>query len=99
MQRELVIDIDISDYDELRTCGSGGHICTKCWPFMAVAIQVGGGVGRYRASHAGIGTVLPPLRVCVCVEGGGACRTTRKNTRIWVAVVTGSRSTALRQPS
>lgn len=41
VQRELVIDIDISDYDELRTCGSGGHICTKCWPFMAVAIQVG----------------------------------------------------------
>lgn len=39
-QRELVIDIDISDYDELRTCGSGGHICSRCWPFMAVAIQV-----------------------------------------------------------
>lgn len=41
VQRELVIDIDISDYDELRTCGSGGHICSKCWPFMAVAVQVG----------------------------------------------------------
>jgi DNA primase catalytic subunit len=40
VQRELVIDIDISDYDEVRTCGSGGHICNKCWPFMAVAIQV-----------------------------------------------------------
>lgn len=40
VQRELVIDIDISDYDELRTCGSGGHICSRCWPFMAVAIQV-----------------------------------------------------------
>jgi DNA primase small subunit len=41
VQRELVIDIDMSDYDELRTCGSGGHICGRCWPFMAVAIEVG----------------------------------------------------------
>lgn len=41
VQRELVIDIDMTDYDELRTCGSGGHICSKCWPFIAVAIQVG----------------------------------------------------------
>eukprot|EP00878_Enallax_costatus_P016967 GHUV01017810.1.p1 GENE.GHUV01017810.1~~GHUV01017810.1.p1 ORF type:complete len:363 (+),score=140.41 GHUV01017810.1:81-1091(+) len=30
----------MTDYDELRTCGSGGHICSKCWPFIAVAIQV-----------------------------------------------------------
>jgi hypothetical protein len=40
VQRELVIDIDMTDYDELRTCGSGGHICSRCWPFIAVAIQV-----------------------------------------------------------
>eukprot|EP00775_Hariotina_reticulata_P003222 gene3222-3499_t len=41
MQREVVIDIDMTDYDELRTCGSGGHICSRCWPFMAVAIEAG----------------------------------------------------------
>ncbi|KAF6251539.1 primase subunit of DNA polymerase alpha [Scenedesmus sp. NREL 46B-D3] len=40
VQRELVIDIDMTDYDDLRTCGSGGHICSRCWPFIAVAIQV-----------------------------------------------------------
>lgn len=56
VQRELVIDIDISDYDELRTCGSGGHICAKCWPFMAVAIQVGVWVCCC-TTHAGIGTI------------------------------------------
>ncbi|KAF8067167.1 Prim1 [Scenedesmus sp. PABB004] len=40
VQRELVIDIDLTDYDGLRTCGSGGHICARCWPFIAVAMQV-----------------------------------------------------------
>ena len=37
---ELVFDIDLTDYDDVRTCGKEGHICNKCWPLMAVAIQV-----------------------------------------------------------
>lgn len=40
VSRELVFDIDLTDYDDVRTCGSGGHICTACWPLMAVAIKV-----------------------------------------------------------
>lgn len=36
-----MFDIDLTDYDNVRTCGTGGHICTRCWPLMAVAIQVG----------------------------------------------------------
>ena len=40
LERELVFDIDLTDYDDVRTCGKEGHICTKCWPLMAVAIKV-----------------------------------------------------------
>ena len=43
MERELVFDIDLTDYDDVRTCGKEGHICGKCWPLMAAAIKVGSG--------------------------------------------------------
>ena len=35
-----MFDIDLTDYDDVRTCGKGGHICSACWPFMAAAVQV-----------------------------------------------------------
>ncbi len=41
MERELVFDIDLTDYDDVRTCGKEGHICNACWPLMAVAVEVG----------------------------------------------------------
>lgn len=40
-QRELVFDIDLTDYDEIRKCGcSGANICGICWGFMKMAVKV-----------------------------------------------------------
>ncbi|KAF3918398.1 hypothetical protein ABW20_dc0104848 [Dactylellina cionopaga] len=40
LEKELVFDIDLTDYDEIRTCCSKTKICIKCWQFVTMSIKV-----------------------------------------------------------
>ncbi|EFO25443.1 DNA primase [Loa loa] len=40
VERELIFDIDLTDYDDIRTCCSKAKICRKCWRWICIAVGV-----------------------------------------------------------
>ncbi|KAK0725442.1 DNA primase small subunit [Lasiosphaeris hirsuta] len=40
LSKELCFDIDLTDYDDIRTCCDKANICNKCWQFMTMAVKV-----------------------------------------------------------
>ncbi|KAF3763644.1 hypothetical protein M406DRAFT_48618 [Cryphonectria parasitica EP155] len=40
LSKEICFDIDLTDYDDIRTCCDKANICIKCWQFMTMAIKV-----------------------------------------------------------
>ncbi|KAL9114612.1 MAG: hypothetical protein Q9227_001290 [Pyrenula ochraceoflavens] len=40
LSKEIVFDIDLTDYDDVRTCCSDKSICEKCWTFVTMSIKV-----------------------------------------------------------
>jgi DNA primase small subunit len=40
LEKEFVLDIDISDYDEIRTCCQEANLCSKCWQWITIAMKL-----------------------------------------------------------
>ena len=40
VEREVVFDIDMTDFDDVRYCCSEANICSDCWVFVKIAVQI-----------------------------------------------------------
>lgn len=39
-ERELVFDIDLTDYDDVRSCCKEAEICSECWSYINTALKI-----------------------------------------------------------
>ncbi|KZV88111.1 DNA primase catalytic subunit [Exidia glandulosa HHB12029] len=97
-RRELVFDIDMTDYDSVRTCCTDKKICARCWGFIAAAVRVLDSGLRNQFGYRQLLWVYSGRRGIHCwVSDAAAMDLTddqRRALMAWLEVVKGSKDTA-----
>ncbi|KZT25632.1 prim-pol domain-containing protein [Neolentinus lepideus HHB14362 ss-1] len=97
LQRELVFDIDMTDYDSIRTCCSDAGICKRCWAFITAAVKVMDSAIRDQFGYKHLLWVYSGRRgIHLWISDKEAMELTddqRKAIVSWIAVITGGKDT------
>jgi len=87
VERELVFDIDMDEYDSVRTCCTGKTVCRHCFQFLIAAVKVIDAVMRNDFGFKHILYVFSGRRGVHCWVADKAARTMSKEVRSAVVQV------------